>query len=143
LVLFGVGIVDRATLAWRRIRDGVLRLRLRVQAALAKDEPAATSLPPPTTRRSASPPSKPSQRPPAPVVIDGDDSPAARRDPYETDLLLFLGFFVPIAVFFLPKTPIFGGTKHWLPAYPFLAVFAGRGFDVLAAALERAARAIP
>ena len=28
---------------------------------------------------------------------------------------------------FSHKTPIFGGTKHWLPAYPALALFAGRG----------------
>ncbi|MEO8182553.1 MAG: glycosyltransferase family 39 protein, partial [Deltaproteobacteria bacterium] len=38
-------------------------------------------------------------------------------------------------------TPIFGGTKHWMPAYPFLALFAGQGFawlqGVLAPLLER------
>jgi hypothetical protein len=51
------------------------------------------------------------------------------------ELLFLLGFAVPIAVFFLPKTPIFGGTKHWLPAYPFLCLFAGRGFDVVRAAV--------
>lgn len=52
-------------------------------------------------------------------------------DRAETDLLLFLAFSAPLAVFvLLSKTPIFGGTKHWLPAYPFLALFAGRGFDV-------------
>jgi hypothetical protein len=55
---------------------------------------------------------------------------AAARDRYETDVLFFLAFAVPLAVFFLPRTPIFGGTKHWLPAYPFLALFAGRGFDL-------------
>jgi 4-amino-4-deoxy-L-arabinose transferase-like glycosyltransferase len=60
------------------------------------------------------------------------------RDRNATDLLLFLGFLVPISVFFLPKTPIFGGTKHWLPAYPFLAVFAGRGFDLVSRAMLRA-----
>ncbi len=53
-------------------------------------------------------------------------------DRAETDLLLFLAFSAPLAVFvFLSKTPIFGGTKHWLPAYPFLAIFAGRGFDIV------------
>jgi hypothetical protein len=62
---------------------------------------------------------------------DGD------RDADETDLLFLLGFAVPIAVFFLPRTPIFGGTKHWITAYPFLALFAGRGFDLAAAALGR------
>jgi 4-amino-4-deoxy-L-arabinose transferase-like glycosyltransferase len=45
----------------------------------------------------------------------------------DEDVLWLLGFAVPIAVFFLPRTPIFGGTKHWFPAYPFLAAFAGVG----------------
>ncbi len=55
------------------------------------------------------------------------------RDRAETDVLLFLSLAAPLAVFVLvTKTPIFGGTKHWLPAYPFLALFAGRGFDVAA-----------
>ena len=30
-------------------------------------------------------------------------------------------------------TPIFGGTKHWLTAYPFLCLFAGKGFAYAAA----------
>jgi 4-amino-4-deoxy-L-arabinose transferase-like glycosyltransferase len=51
-------------------------------------------------------------------------------DRAETDLLLFLAISAPLAVFvLLSKTPIFGGTKHWLPAYPFVAIFAGRGFE--------------
>ncbi len=37
--------------------------------------------------------------------------------------------------FFLPNTPIFGGYKHWLPAYPFAAMLAGRGAAVGLAAL--------
>ena len=37
--------------------------------------------------------------------------------------LLLLGLF-PIALISLPSTPIFGGTKHWLTAYPFLALAA-------------------
>jgi 4-amino-4-deoxy-L-arabinose transferase-like glycosyltransferase len=66
------------------------------------------------------------------------EAPAAEKgDRAETDLLLFLSFAAPIAVFFLPKTPIFGGTKHWLPAYPFLAIFAGRGFDRVATRMQQ------
>jgi 4-amino-4-deoxy-L-arabinose transferase-like glycosyltransferase len=57
-------------------------------------------------------------------------------DAAETDLLLALAFAAPLAVFFLPATPIFGGTKHWFPAYPFLALFAGCGFDVTLAAMR-------
>ena len=63
---------------------------------------------------------------------------AGPKDEHETDLLLLVSFAVPLAVFFLPKTPIFGGTKHWIPAYPFLCIFAGRGFDLVATALGRA-----
>jgi hypothetical protein len=58
-----------------------------------------------------------------------------------TDLLMGLAFAGPLAVFFLPTTPIFGGTKHWMPAYPLLALFAGRGFDLARAALARATAA--
>jgi Dolichyl-phosphate-mannose-protein mannosyltransferase len=60
------------------------------------------------------------------------------RDRLETDLLLLLSIAVAVGPFFLPKTPIFGGTKHWLPAYPALALFAGRGFDRVTAAMGRA-----
>ncbi|HWO07863.1 MAG TPA: glycosyltransferase family 39 protein [Polyangiaceae bacterium] len=38
-------------------------------------------------------------------------------------------------------TPIFGGTKHWIPAYPFLGLFAGLGFDALARGLAGAGSA--
>jgi hypothetical protein len=48
----------------------------------------------------------------------------------EPDLLFALGFGAALGPFFLANTPIFGGTKHWMTAYPFLALFAGRGFDV-------------
>ncbi len=63
----------------------------------------------------------------------------SKRDPHETDLLLALGLSAPIAVFvLLTKTPIFGGTKHWMTAYPILAIFAGRGFEVVSDAMRRA-----
>lgn len=62
----------------------------------------------------------------------------APGDPCETDLLLFLAFCVAVGPFFLSKTPIFGATKHWLTAYPVLAILAGRGFDLTARAMERA-----
>jgi 4-amino-4-deoxy-L-arabinose transferase-like glycosyltransferase len=59
-------------------------------------------------------------------------------DPRETDLLLVLWFAVAVGPFFLAHTPIFGGTKHWFPAYPALALFAGRGFDIVSSAMRRA-----
>lgn len=54
----------------------------------------------------------------------------------EPDLLFALAFGAALGPFFLSKTPIFGGTKHWMPAYPFLALFAGRGFDHIAQKLS-------
>lgn len=46
--------------------------------------------------------------------------------------ILWLGsLFAPLALITLPTTPIFGGTKHWFPAYPFLALFAGVGFVLI------------
>ena len=51
--------------------------------------------------------------------------------------LLWLGCLVaPLLAIAIPTTPIFGGTKHWLPAYPFLALFAARG-------LRRAIEGLP
>src|SRR5690606_39395728 len=44
----------------------------------------------------------------------------SRLDPLWLGLL---GLF-PIALISLPSTPIFGGTKHWITAYPFLALAA-------------------
>jgi 4-amino-4-deoxy-L-arabinose transferase-like glycosyltransferase len=65
-------------------------------------------------------------------------SDVAPRDPLETDLLLFLSLAVAVGPFFLSATPIFGGTKHWMPAYPILALIAGRGFDIVASAMRAA-----
>jgi hypothetical protein len=72
---------------------------------------------------------------------------SSNEDKSEVDILLFLALCAPLAVFLIPTTPIFGGTKHWLPAYPFLAMLAGHGFDMVAdktdAAISRYANAIP
>jgi 4-amino-4-deoxy-L-arabinose transferase-like glycosyltransferase len=66
----------------------------------------------------------------------------ARGDLAETDLLFALSFCAALGPFFLPRTPIFGGTKHWLTAYPFLSLFAGRGFDIVADKLDELARTV-
>ena len=44
---------------------------------------------------------------------------------------------VALGPWLLPKTPIFGGTKHWITAYPFMCLFAGYGFDRVSAAMKR------
>jgi hypothetical protein len=49
--------------------------------------------------------------------------------------LAVLGLF-PIALISLPSTPIFGGTKHWLTAYPFLALAAAVAWRELWHAVE-------
>jgi 4-amino-4-deoxy-L-arabinose transferase-like glycosyltransferase len=54
-----------------------------------------------------------------------------------TDLLWLIALVVNYAAWLSPRTPIFGGTKHWLTAYPFLALFAGVGFDMVVRAARR------
>jgi hypothetical protein len=69
-----------------------------------------------------------------PKAANGVASPPGDR--LHTDALVLLALVVPLSVFLLPRTPIFGGTKHWITAYPFLAILAGRGFDLAWKALE-------
>lgn len=45
------------------------------------------------------------------------------------DVLLYAIFAVfPIALISMPSTPIFGGTKHWITAYPFMALLCVEGW---------------
>lgn len=54
----------------------------------------------------------------------------------------FVLWVICIAIFYSPwlsnETPIFGGTKHWMPAYPFLALVASFGFHVATRNLPKA-----
>lgn len=60
-----------------------------------------------------------------------------------TALLLGMALFVPLAPWLLSsKYPIFGGTKHWFPAYPFVALLAGRGFALVADAARAALQSL-
>jgi hypothetical protein len=59
----------------------------------------------------------------------GDAGRHSAIDAQHTTILLFGSLLAPIVIIALPSTPIFGGTKHWFTAYPFLALFAGAGFD--------------
>ncbi|MBN1656711.1 MAG: glycosyltransferase family 39 protein [Deltaproteobacteria bacterium] len=59
----------------------------------------------------------------------------ATGDPRQTTLLFIGSMLAPLVLIALPSTPIFGGTKHWLTAYPFVALFAGVGFDRVSEAL--------
>lgn len=57
-----------------------------------------------------------------------DTSTNARPDAMRTDVLLVGCLLAPILMIALPSSPIFGATKHWITAYPFLALYAGLGF---------------
>ncbi|MEM9859972.1 MAG: glycosyltransferase family 39 protein [Myxococcota bacterium] len=65
----------------------------------------------------------------------------ATPDPRCTDVLLIGSLLAPIVVIALPSSPIFGGTKHWMPAYPFIAIYAGFGFWRLSEHLKELLRA--
>jgi hypothetical protein len=61
--------------------------------------------------------------------------PAA--DPASTDLLWLLAIGACYGAWLSPTTPIFGGTKHWMTAYPFLCLFAGAAFSACVRAARR------
>jgi 4-amino-4-deoxy-L-arabinose transferase-like glycosyltransferase len=68
----------------------------------------------------------------------------ASREPARTGAasLWLLCIFSSYSVWLSSGTPIFGGTKHWLPAYPFLALFAGAWLCGSAARAGAAARGV-
>jgi 4-amino-4-deoxy-L-arabinose transferase-like glycosyltransferase len=74
---------------------------------------------------------------------------APAHDPRLIDILMFGCTLAPLLIIALPWTPIFGGTKHWFPSYPFLVLLSGVAFErVRAACAARiqnavAARALP
>lgn len=61
---------------------------------------------------------------------------AMQPDRTWTDVLLLGSLLAPMVAIAWPTTPIFGATKHWLGAYPFLAIYAGVGFADLARAIR-------
>ncbi len=52
-----------------------------------------------------------------------------------TGALLAINIIFPIALISMPETPIFGGTKHWASAMPFLAIVAAGGVTACGRAL--------
>jgi 4-amino-4-deoxy-L-arabinose transferase-like glycosyltransferase len=57
--------------------------------------------------------------------------PLSELDGREEPLLLVGLALFPICLIALPSIPIFGGTKHWLTGYPFLALLAAMGWGRL------------
>jgi 4-amino-4-deoxy-L-arabinose transferase-like glycosyltransferase len=68
---------------------------------------------------------------------------AASLDPTQPTALLLGAMLAPLLLISMPSTPIFGGTKHWFPAYPMLALFAGRAFVEALTLLPKLARVWP
>ncbi len=63
-------------------------------------------------------------------------------DPKGTGFLLTINIIFPILLISMPDTPIFGGTKHWMPAMPFLAIVAGLGVAAIYEGLRRDLRSV-
>jgi Dolichyl-phosphate-mannose-protein mannosyltransferase len=108
LALIGTGLVARARVHYERL--AAWRAAKREDAKASADAKAAK--------------------------VSGESESSAAHDP-ETDLLFVLAFGAALAPWLLPKTPIFGGTKHWMTAYPFLCLFAGYAFDRVCEAMKR------
>lgn len=64
-----------------------------------------------------------------------------RGYPPRDGLLWALFGLFPLVLISLPSVPIFGGTKHWLTAYPFLALAAAYAYVALWRALAPVGRA--
>lgn len=65
---------------------------------------------------------------------------AEERQRFSTDVLWLLCILTSYAPWFSKNTPIFGGTKHWITAYPFMCLFAARAFVLVC---EHASRSWP
>jgi 4-amino-4-deoxy-L-arabinose transferase-like glycosyltransferase len=62
------------------------------------------------------------------------------EDPHLSDYAFWaVSLLMSYAPWLSPNTPIFGGTKHWMTAYPFLCLFAGLGFVRVCQALAAVA----
>ena len=74
----------------------------------------------------------------ADVKVLDREAPLLARIPEESTALLWvLCLLMCYAPWWSDQTPIFGGTKHWITAYPFLCLLAGRGFAVAAEQIRR------
>jgi hypothetical protein len=69
---------------------------------------------------------------------EASPSPAPVPERWSHGVLWAACLVLSYAPWLLDTTPIFGGTKHWLNAYPFLALFAGLGFAALSRLLAGA-----
>ncbi len=133
-------------LTWATVPSGLLLLALiGLGVALRRDlrgRPAARATP--NVSEGADPRSAPSRAArgsaaEAPADPTASNAPSRGRSwaaplrPEERldGVLLALLAAFPLALIALPSVPIFGGTKHWLTAYPFLALAAAIAWGAL------------
>lgn len=70
-------------------------------------------------------------------------SRAAPVDPSQRAVLWLGCALAPLLMISLPSSPIFGGTKHWMTAYPFLCLFAGVGLGRALHGVRQALLSLP
>jgi hypothetical protein len=128
-------------LTWATVPTGALLLALLGLAlGLRRDlRPAPVSKDSPSEHvpRTARPNLSPRTRHEPPKASPRWSAPLAGRDRRDGLLWALFAAF-PLALIALPTIPIFGGTKHWLTAYPFLALAAASAWVALARAVRRA-----
>ena len=65
------------------------------------------------------------------LFADRQDDQGRTAELRSWDRLMLLSALWPILLISLPGTPIFGGTKHWMPAFPFLLLIGARGVQAV------------
>jgi hypothetical protein len=78
--------------------------------------------------------------PAAPVQVGAPSGEAALHGEFGTHVIWLLSILTSYAPWLSSDTPIFGGTKHWLTAYPFLCLFAASGIAVVSQKLRALVR---
>lgn len=70
-------------------------------------------------------------------AVVGRASTTSEAELVATTTLWFIALLVSYGPWWSSNTPIFGGTKHWITAYPFMALFAGFGAELVLRCMER------
>jgi hypothetical protein len=65
------------------------------------------------------------------MQTDVEDSLGRTTEQRSMDRLLLLSALWPMALISVPGTPIFGGTKHWMLAFPFMLWLGARGLQAI------------
>lgn len=65
------------------------------------------------------------------LFADREDDRGRSAELRSWDRLVLLSAVWPLLLISMPGTPIFGGTKHWMPAFPFLLLIGARGVQAV------------